>query len=136
MKRTLRRLIPVFLLITSILLTGCKGPATPVVTGAPSDAAETAASTGTVAAATPEPTATQAPAAARVNGEPLLLADYEAELARFQAAQADPSVTPGPEQRLAVLDSLVDQVMLAQAARKAEYVVDELDAGCACPGTH
>ncbi len=117
-KLTLRRLFPVFLLLTGFALTGCAG-LTPAATGA----AETQAPTGTTAV-TPEPTATELPAAARVNGEPILLSDYQAELARFQAAQADPSATPSAEQRQTVLNSLVDQVLLAQAAEKTEPSID------------
>lgn len=82
---------------------------------------------------TPEPpTATPRPLAARVNGEGILLDDWEAEVRQFEAAQAmrgtDLASLPG--YRKQVLDALIDRLLLAQAARAAgpPLTEDELDA--------
>lgn len=68
------------------------------------------------------PTATPVPAAAIVNGEPILLADFQAEMQRFRQAQeaAGHSFNEG-EARQAVLDALIDELLLSQAARQAGF---------------
>lgn len=78
---------------------------------------------------TPEPpTATPVPAAATVNGEVIPLVDYEAELARYQSAQAalGNTVSEADAARV-VLDDLVSQVLLAQGARAASLSITEAD---------
>lgn len=74
---------------------------------------------------TPTPSPTPEPLAALVNGEPITLAEFEAELVRFQAArQALPNAPLAPGVELAteadtktfVLDELIYQRLLAQAA--------------------
>jgi peptidyl-prolyl cis-trans isomerase C len=76
----------------------------------------------------PPPTATPVPLAAVVNGEPLTLAEYQAELARFQSAQVVSGTNLATEEVSAwVLDDLIDQMLLAQAAREAGFVVDEMN---------
>jgi parvulin-like peptidyl-prolyl isomerase len=75
---------------------------------------------------TPPPaTPTLIPLAARVNGEAITLVEFEAELARFRAAPgiAGTEMAQGGEQR--VLDDLVTQVLLAQAAIEAGFALDE-----------
>lgn len=69
-----------------------------------------------------QPTPTPSPLAASVNGEEITLADYQAELARFQAAVGTYLAT---EDELRVLNSLIDQVLFAQAAREENFVVGE-----------
>lgn len=73
-----------------------------------------------------EPTPTEAPMAARVNGEGILLTDYEAELQRCQAAvaQLGEDYDEGTAKQ-EVIDELVDQTLLAQAAAAQSYTVDE-----------
>jgi parvulin-like peptidyl-prolyl isomerase len=68
------------------------------------------------------PSATPASLAAQVNGEGILLEDYEAELARFRATSGTGLATNSEEK---VLEDLIDQVLLAQAANDAGFVVDE-----------
>jgi len=73
-----------------------------------------------------EPTPTEAPMAAHVNGEGILLAEYEAELQRYQAALQTTGETIDPAAASQeVMDELVDQVLLAQAAAAQNYSVDE-----------
>ena len=78
---------------------------------------------------TPEPpTATPPPSAATVNGEYITLVEFEAELGRFQSAQTALGRTVSDEEaRQAVLDELIAQVLLAQAARAGGFTLTEAD---------
>ena len=77
--------------------------------------------TATEAAPTPiPPTPTPSePLAALVNGQPITLAAYEKELARYEQAQQELGITPGeggPDYRGIVLDALIETELIAQAA--------------------
>lgn len=62
------------------------------------------------------------PAAALVNGEPILLADFQAELRRFrQAQEAEGRPFNEGEARQVVLDALINEMLLAQAAHQAGF---------------
>lgn len=72
------------------------------------------------------PTPTPVPLAATVNGEGISWAEFEAELARYQQAQAEVGgAVSAEEASVIVLDDLIDQTLLAQAAAAEGYVVDE-----------
>jgi parvulin-like peptidyl-prolyl isomerase len=74
------------------------------------------------------PTATPVPAAATVNGEIMPMAEFEAELARYQSAMAALGKTVSEEEASKiVLDDLIDQVLLAQGARAAGFDLTEAD---------
>ncbi len=74
----------------------------------------------------PTPTSTPEPMAVEVNGEGISLAEYQAELQRLQAAQAAEGQTNTPEeQRQMVLDSLINQTLLAQAAYQDGFTLDD-----------
>ena len=105
------------LLSVMLLLAACRGvvetptpvPATPL----PAQPTQTS---------TPfQPSPTPQPLAARVNGEAITLARYQAELARYQAAVGTQLATED-EQR--VINDMVDQTLLAQAAAEAGFEVD------------
>jgi parvulin-like peptidyl-prolyl isomerase len=85
--------------------------------------------TPSVPSATPEPpTPTPPPSAAVVNGEYITIAEFEAELARFKAAQTALGLTFTDEDaNKAVLEDMVAQVLLSQAARKENFAVSEAD---------
>ncbi|RME06432.1 MAG: hypothetical protein D6803_06495 [Anaerolineae bacterium] len=70
----------------------------------------------------PPPSATPIPLAASVNGEGILLAEFQAEVARFQMAVG---TDPTAEDESRILQSMIDEVLLAQAAAEAGFVVDE-----------
>ncbi len=76
--------------------------------------------------ATLAPTPTEGPLAAKVNGEGIPLALFNASLKSYQAAQVElgKNSTPADQQK-AVLDDLVDQMLLAQAATQAGHQVDD-----------
>lgn len=68
------------------------------------------------------PTSTPVPMAAMVNAEGISLTRYQAELARFQAAFGTELAT---EQKQQVLDNLIDESLLVQAADQAGFTVDD-----------
>jgi peptidyl-prolyl cis-trans isomerase C len=94
------------------VLTACSKttPETPTQTSAP----ETA------------PTPTSLPMALIVNGEGILLSDYQAELVRLQQAQAATGNTSTPEeQKNRVISNFTDLILLSQAAIQGGYTVDD-----------
>ena len=103
--------------ILLILLTGCQ--AAEVATPA---SAETSAASAPAPTTPVEPTATLVALAADVNGTPILLEEYEAELARYQAALGTELAT---QDQQTVLDSLIDELLFAQSAERAGFVLDE-----------
>ena len=115
------------LVIFAGLLAACNGgtPASP--SAIPGTPLATAALPTLIPTDTPAlPTATPVPLAATVNGEPLTLAEFQAELRLFEAAQAESGTNLATEQaQTQVLDTLIDAVLLAQAARETGFVADE-----------
>lgn len=75
------------------------------------------------------PTATSPPPAAIVNGEPILLSDYQAEVARFEAAQTarGTDLATLGDYKAQVLDSMVNLRLLAQGAQQAGVQVSDSD---------
>lgn len=66
--------------------------------------------------------------ALKVNGEGILLVEYEAELGRLQAALSElgQEMTPG-EQKERILGSFTDELLLAQAAAQAGYTASDTE---------
>jgi len=141
--------IAVLLALVAILLAACSSPAGTAGQGSPETsgaaagetvaqgtAAQGAAAQGTAAQGTaeqpssssgapaqsapPTPTATPEPLAALVNGEGILLAEYQASLGQYQQAVGR-ELEAADEER--VLDDLIDQVLLAQAAQENGFAV-------------
>ena len=74
----------------------------------------------------PTPTQTPEPLALRVNGEGILLAEYEAGLRQLQEADQILGKTETlEEQRQQVVDDLTETLLLAQAAVKEGFQMDE-----------
>lgn len=71
----------------------------------------------------PEPSATSLPLAMKVNGLEITLAEYEAELKQFSAARAGAELSA--EEKQQVLDNLIEQALLAQAAFQQGYVLSD-----------
>jgi peptidyl-prolyl cis-trans isomerase C len=96
------------LVVLALFLSGCSSVISP---------AATPTSPPPTATAIP-PTPTPEPAAALVNGRPILLADFEAEVQRYQAAQtaAGTDLASLGTYRNQVLDAMIDLELLAQAA--------------------
>lgn len=102
------------------LLSACSGEATSQSTNTPSPQFVTHMAYPTLTPIPPTPTLTPEPLAAKVNGEEITLSEYQAELARFHSA--NPTFS-GNAQTI-VLDDLIAQVLLAQGAREAGFVMD------------
>ena len=124
---SLRRLLAILILtcLTPILLTACNKN-TPVSAATPQ-----LTMTGETPADSPEPTLTPipptptpVPLAAVVNGEGITLAEYQAELARFDAASPITGTNIATTTQTVVLNDLIDQTLLAQAATENGYNVD------------
>ena len=71
------------------------------------------------------PSPTPIPLVATVNGEAISEEEFNAELARYLSAQENLSSQDNPENRETVLNELITQILLAQAAREADYTVDD-----------
>ncbi len=108
-------------------LSGCNSPLSPAVTtGAP-----TKTSTPSASPTPAPPTPTPEPMAATVNGEGIPLAEFQISLAQLKKADAAAGKTVSEaDERKRVLDDLIDQALLAQAARSEGYhaTAAELDA--------
>jgi peptidyl-prolyl cis-trans isomerase C len=75
----------------------------------------------------PTITPTLVPAAAWVNGEPIYLSDFEEDFQRYLASQPTPEEETDEEiGRAVVLENMIDILLLAQAAREAGFVLDEV----------
>lgn len=118
----LRRLLIVILLAVVLLLAACSGGA-PEATSTPGPGTATGSPQAPAAASeTPTsapPTLTSIPLAAVVNGQEITLADFESELARYQAA--NPGSEAGEAGRQRVLDSLIETALLAQGAQESGF---------------
>jgi peptidyl-prolyl cis-trans isomerase C len=111
-------------------LSACQAVRPPVSTPGSSDqpATQPVITETVVPTITATVTPTAEPAALTVNGEVVSIAAFDAELARYQAAltAAGQSVADA-EARQVVLDALVDERLLAQAAVDNGYTPDEAD---------
>lgn len=121
------------------LLVSCGPEEVPLsegVTPRPTNTAtqEVAPPPATSTAAEPSPTVTnEQPLAAMVNGQPILLDDYQKETARFEAAMAGQGLdlegeegqTKLAQMRRQVLDSMIKQVLIEQAAAQKGIAVSE-----------
>lgn len=92
---------------------------TPVPATATMDAQE---GTATAIPSTAAPSATAVPLAATVNGYEVTIAEYQSELALYQAALG---TELGSEDEQRVLNDLIDQALLAQAAGELGFGVDD-----------
>ncbi len=76
---------------------------------------------------TPVP-ATPLPSVATVNGEYITLTEFQAELARYKAAQTAMGITVSDEEASkTVLEDIIAQILLSQAAREANFELTEAD---------
>lgn len=138
----------ILLLVGSLLLAGCDlpGQSTPPPTPvpptpttapmAPVGAQAAAPAVTTAPGETPPPAAAagaEAQLAAKVNGQPIYLADYEKQVAQFETAmvaQGADMNSEGSKQQLAqvrrqILEAMIDQMLIEQAA--GEYGVTITD---------
>lgn len=115
-------ILPAFSLLFLVACNGSEPINTPTVTRPQENS-----TIELVATATDEPFALPTtepgiPLAANVNGQGISLAEYQAELERAQAASETGLVTYTEED---VLQNLIDEVLLAQAAAETGFIPDE-----------
>jgi peptidyl-prolyl cis-trans isomerase C len=103
-------------------LAGCKPAPAPVATGTTVTPGTTQVATDTTSNATLAPSATSVPLAVKVNGMEISLAEYQSELAMYQAAKG---TELAPDDKKRVLDDLIDQALLAQAAQEKGFTISE-----------
>jgi hypothetical protein len=111
-----KKFIWIFLiLLTALGLSACASLITPEPTSTPT------------ATFTPEPpTATPEPMAFTVNGEGITLVEFDAEVARYTASQTALGKTfTSADATSAVIEDLVAQMLLAQAARANGFTLDD-----------
>lgn len=108
--------------MVGVVLAACR----PVENAPPTEVSATKATEGTIPSVESStllpPTPTPLPMAVLVNGEGITLVEYQAELARYQAAVGR-ELTADDERF--VLDNLISEMLLAQAATENGFVVDE-----------
>ncbi|HOE35602.1 MAG: hypothetical protein GX415_07880 [Chloroflexi bacterium] len=115
-----------YLLVLCLALAGCRAgtPGTPTQGITPPEPTVIAA-TDTPA---PSPTPTSLPAAALVNGEPIPLTYFQNEVLRYRASFAEGETLPAEDEiQTAVLNALIDQLLLAQQARQAGFTFSDAD---------
>jgi parvulin-like peptidyl-prolyl isomerase len=103
-------------------------PVTPMAVEATVPTAVEAASPTPATVPTPEQ-----PLAARVNGQPILLADYEKQVAQFEAALSDQGLDLSGEEgqaalaqiRRQVLEAMINQLLIEQAAAREGIAISD-----------
>lgn len=122
--------------VVVFFLTSCGGAApasqnqTSATSGTPSDGTTSASTQLVSQAATPEPSPIPILIAARVNGQVILLADLDREvLRRLDAIKAVGDALPSDMDafRLTVLDGLIQQVLIEQAAAAQGITVSDAE---------
>lgn len=101
-------------------LTACQGeqPAAAAATLPPADVSPVPSDTPAA------PTPTPPPLAATVNGDWVLLEDYQAELQRYQDANPQNSLSAADQQKV-VLDDMINTLLLGRAAEEAGHTLDD-----------
>lgn len=103
-----------FLVVIVFSVAGCSKP-TPTI--APTEA---------LIQVTDVPSPTSAPLALKVNGEGILLSEYDAELARLQLALAEIGEEMTPEQQKErITNNFISELLLSQAATQAGFTVSD-----------
>ncbi len=108
--------------LISCMLFGCQPEPTDIAEDALHTPQAAPAQMETDTPAPLEPSVTPVEWAAQVNGEGISEVEYQAELARYRAAVGTDLAT---EEEEFVLQDMIDQLLLAQAAAEAGFVVDE-----------
>ena len=133
LQRRIRRLtILVLLMLVACGPAPTTSPSEPTVMPTEIPATEVVSATPEAPAASPTP---ERPLAARVNGEPIYLVDYERQVALYEAAmvaQGEDLSTPEGQERLLqareqILNWMIEQTLVEQEAAEMGIVVTEED---------
>ena len=116
----------VWVISLAAILVACSGSpsGTPLATGFTPSAPVPEISTPTETSTPVLPTATSEPPAALVNGAAILVAEYESELARYQAAVGR-ELTDDDEQF--VLNDMISLLLFAQGAGESGFILTEAE---------
>lgn len=107
------------------LLAGCNSAGEPVLTTTPLPADQTS-QPSLQPSQTPTITATPEPVALIVNGEGIPRREFEASLLQLGEADQELGIQRSDEERIQlVLNDLIEQTLLAQAARASGFTVDD-----------
>jgi len=115
-----------FLFVLALILAACRpaAPVEPIPTSSPAEPTLAAASETPA----PSPTPTSLPAAVLVNGEIIPLSYYQNEVLRYRASFAEGETPPtDAEIQTTVLNSLIEQLLLAQQARQSGFTFTDAD---------
>ena len=115
-----------FLFVLALILAACRpaAPVEPIPTSSPAEPTLAAASETPA----PSPTPTSLPAAALVKGEIIPLSYYQNEVLRYRASFAEGETPPtDAEIQTTVLNSLIEQLLLAQQARQSGFTFTDAD---------
>jgi peptidyl-prolyl cis-trans isomerase C len=74
----------------------------------------------------PEPSATPEPLVALVNDEPITMAAFQLSLGDYLDAQEATGTNLATEAEKIVLEDMINQVLLAQGATEADFIIDEI----------
>ncbi len=120
----------IFLIVIFLLVASCNGGGTPVPPTNSSSPQVSALPSEPIGTFTPRPpTATPVPMAAMINGEGVPLAEYQAQMIQYQSALQETGSTPpaATDQSKTVMDNLIAETLLGQAAAKAGFSVSTED---------
>jgi len=131
----MRRSVTLILLtlIALVILASCADPVPDVTPDAPKTSTATQEPEVNTPTTEPPPTATTEPQAAIVNGKPISLAEYERQVARYEASMLTAGQdldTEEGKQALAqgrqwVLDLMIEQTLIEQAAAKQGIMISD-----------
>jgi peptidyl-prolyl cis-trans isomerase C len=110
-------------LLLLILFTSACRPSVPLPTAVPVVLTASAPAQATSTPAPPTPT--PLPLAVRVNGEGITLQEYQEELTRYQNAVENIGTNMATGEEQLVLEDMINQVLLAQAAAAEGFQVDQ-----------
>lgn len=123
----MRAILIIFLVVLAVFLPAC-GIALPNTPVGPEPSVTLAVIfTPTPTPVPPTPTPTPEPLAARVNGEGILLREFEAELARYRQSGVTLAEQAGQTVEQVVLNTMLDERLLAQSAAIQGYNPGEAD---------
>jgi peptidyl-prolyl cis-trans isomerase C len=113
-------ILPLVILLTASACRSSDPPPTAVPSNTPSSPAPV------IATPTPlPPTQTPIPLVVQVNGEGITLQEFQAELERYRSAASKAGTIIATDEEQRVLEDIIDQVLLAQAAAEDGFVVDQ-----------
>jgi len=134
--------------ILGLLLVGCAQTTSDVtdpgalLPDATEESASSSPPTSTATAVPPTPTATEVPLAATVNGKPITMAEFERQMANYEAsmnANGEDSLTPEGQESLkqagqSVLSWMIEQELIVQAASEMGVAVSDEDVDAVIDG--